>query len=52
MRASAFVGAKKFGRSQPIFEPNSACCASSRSYSGERRSGRAESSSRFGHGIM
>ncbi len=43
-------GAKTFGRSQPIFEPSTAPLSARRACSGEQRSGRADSSSRLGHG--
>src|SRR5690625_3311469 len=44
------AGAKKFGRSQPIRLPKHAFWSASTSWIGERRCGRADSSSRFGHG--
>ena len=44
-------GAKKFGRSQPIRLPKHALASASRWCTGERRNGRAVTSSRFGHGI-
>ena len=43
-------GAKTLARSQPILEPNRAPDAASRWWTGERRNGRADSSSRPGHG--
>ena len=50
IRASAGDGAKTFGRSQPIRDPNTAPAAASRSWTGESRTSRALSSSRLGHG--
>ncbi len=44
-------GAKKLGRSQPILLPKLARASRRCAYSGERRKGRAVSSSRLGQGM-
>ena len=50
MTGSAPSGANTLGRSQPIRLPKHAPAAATRWCTGERRSGRAVASSRFGHG--
>src|SRR3954452_16792501 len=44
------AGAKTLGRSQPILEPKIAPAASARKCTGDRRTSRAVTGSRFGHG--
>ena len=50
MTGASPSGAKKLGRSHPIFEPKQAPAASTRSWTGDRRNGRAVVNSRLGHG--